>query len=153
MKKVLITIVYMVLAIPAIFSQEIDEKLRFHLAPESVIVYGSESETKGFTLIDEFEDNYSFKLTNKLYKVNLFFDLGKKETLRHVITKILDTIDSSENPKQLIWKKTNVKRKPVYTIELAERKIKIRLYRKRMDTETYGIINQLGKRILEEIND
>ena len=141
MKKVLITIVYMVLAIPAIFSQEIDEKLRFHLAPESVIVYGSESETKGFTLIDEFEDNYSFKLTNK------------KETLRHVITKILDTIDSSENPKQLIWKKTNVKRKPVYTIELAERKIKIRLYRKRMDTETYGIINQLGKRILEEIND
>ena len=153
MKKVLITIVYIVLAIPAIFSRENAEKPRFHLAPESVIVYGNASDTKGFTLIDEFEDNYSLKLTNKLYKVNLFFDLEKKETLRNVIKKILDTIDSTENPKQLIWKETNVRKKPIYTIELADRKLKFRIYRKRMDTETYGIINHLGKRILEEINN
>ena len=141
------------IAIPVIFSQEKEEKNRFYLTPESVIVFGSESDTKGFTLIDEFDDNFSLKLTNNLYKVNLFFDMEKKEVIRNVITKILDTKDSLEDPKQIFWKKTNDKKKPVYTIELAERKLKIKVYRKHMDTYHYATINRLGENILEEINN
>jgi hypothetical protein len=127
-----------------------EDTLIFNLAPESVTVYGSTSDTKGFTLIDEFDDHYSLKLTNKLYKVNLFFEMGKKEALNNIITRILGNKESPD--KQMIWIKTNANKKLIYTIELAELKLKIKIYRKKMDASTYTTLNQLGNEILKEIN-
>ncbi len=153
MKQLLLAMIFLCTSTPSVYSQVKEEQLIFHLAPESVTIYGSTSDTKGFTLIDEFDDHYSLKLTNKLYKVNLFFDTGKREALNNIITRVLDTSEWPEGQKQMIWKKTNAKKKPVYTFELADRKLKIKIYRKNMDASTFTAINQLGNEILKEINN
>jgi hypothetical protein len=152
MKKLLLTLVSLSTTLSTLYSQNIEDTLIFHLAPESVTVYGSTSDTKGFTLIDEFDDHYSLKLTNKLYKVNLFFDMDKKVALKNIIIRILGNEESRDDQKKMIWIKTNINKKPIYTIELAELKLKIKIYRKKIDASTYATLNQLGNEILKEIN-
>ena len=153
MKKLLLPLIFLCTTMSILYSQNMEDTQIFHLAPESVTVYGSSSDTKGFTLIDEFDDHYSLKLTNKLYKVNLFFEMDKKEALNSTITRILGNKESRDDQKKMIWIKTNSNKKPIYTIELAEPKLKIKMYRKKMDADTFVVINQLGNEILKEINN
>ena len=150
-KKILLALVLICITFPKIFSQDKEDSHVFLLTPNSVTVYGSVSDTKGFTLIDEFDDHYSLKLTNKLYKVNLFFPKNKKGALNTILTRILGTGESLKNQKS--WKKANINKKPEYTIALTDRKVKIRIYRKQIDTETYAILNELGETLLKEINN
>lgn len=153
MKKLLLALIILCTTMSILYSQNMEDTLIFHLAPESVTVYGSSSDTKGFTFIDEFDDHYSLKLTNKVYKVNLFFDKNKKEALNNTITRILGNKESRDDQKKMIWIKTNSNNKPIYTIGLEELKLKIKIYRKKMDASTYTTINQLGNEILKEISN
>ncbi|MGB5436239.1 MAG: hypothetical protein WBM98_10150 [Maribacter sp.] len=150
-KKILLALVLICIMLPKIYSQAKEDSRVFLLTPDSVTVYGSVSDTKGFTLIDEFDDHYSLKLTNRLYKVNLFFPKDRKEALNTIVTRILGAGESLKNQK--IWKKANSNKKPEYTIAMTDGKVKIRIYRKQMDAETYASLNELGGTILEEINN
>ena len=133
-------------------NKEQDVKFTFHLSPEIVEVYDYKSATTGFTLIDVFEDEYNLKLTKKLYKVRLKFDADNTEEVQRLVSEILEGNKESLGYKTMVWKKTTSSKRPIYEVELANNKLRIKIYRKEMNAQAYRLINDLGKAFLQKIN-
>lgn len=154
MKKIRITISLMVFVLMGISAQE-KENTIFQLGPEMVRVYDYEGESKikpkGITLVSVFEDDYSLKLTNEVYKVNLFFARSKKEQVEKAVLKVMDGENASGKYDTMVWKKTSRSKIPMYEVYLVRNKLKIRINRELMDKEAYGVINQLGEEFLKAI--
>lgn len=141
-------------AIVGVFAQDEEEKEhQFHLSAESVNVYGFEADTKGSRFEYEFEDDYSLKITNKVYKVALFFEKSQKEAVQKVVSTMLDDGDTTTGFEKMSWKKTTKEGKPMHEVKVEEGKLKITVYRKQIDTTGFAVINKLGKAFLKEINN
>lgn len=154
MKNLHVTILLVVATISGNYAQE-QKKTNFYLSPETVEVYDFEAgtkSTKGSRFQYEFEDEYTVKLTNKVYKIQLFFEESKSKVAQKAVSKILDGDDASMGYEKMVWKKTNQNRKPVYTVELKDNKLKIEIIREQMNDEAYDILNALGKELINKTN-
>lgn len=142
---------FFVLATSAGMSAQTNEN-RFEIGPENVKVYAFEAATKGSLVEYEFEDAYTVKLTNKVYKINLLFEASKSEQLQRVVSSILEGTDAPSGYGKMVWTRAASKGKPMYTIELKDNKLKIEVFRKRMDAEAYHMLNTLGQESIAAIN-
>jgi len=153
MKNLKITLCLLISAITGIYAQE-KSKTNFFLSAETVEVYDFEASTKstkGKSFQYEFEDDYTVKLTNKVYRIRLFFDDVKNVKAKEAISEILDG-EVITGYKKMVWKKTNQKGKQMYEIELKDNKLKIEVIREQMNTEGYNTLNRLGQKFIEETN-
>ncbi|MFK7811969.1 MAG: hypothetical protein AB8B59_05710 [Maribacter sp.] len=151
MKNLKITLCLLILTITGIYAQELKTNT-FLLSPEKVKLYEFETSTKGAHFEYEFEDDYTIKLTNKVYKINLYFKEGDREVVQKTVSKILDGKDTSKGFKTMVWKKTTQSGKPLYLVELKENKLRIEVVRKQMDAEAYKTLNSLGQEFIKKIN-
>lgn len=151
MNNLNITLCILVLAIAGVFAQE-EKNNTFLLSPEEVKIYDFEASTKGVHYEYQFEDDYTVKLTNKAYKVSLFFEDGQIEVVQKVVSKVLDGTSSSSGFKTMVWKKTAEDGKPAYTVELKNNKLRIELTRKNSDDEVYQTLSYLGQEFIKAIN-
>lgn len=151
MKKLKITLCLLILAITGIYAQQ-EKTHTFLLGPESVKLYEFEASTKGSHFEYEFEDDYNIKLTNKAYKISLFFEAAEMEAVQKVVSKVLDGKDFNYGFATMVWKKTSKNGKPMYKVELKDNKLRIEIFRKQMNAETYAILNNLGQEFIKEIN-
>ncbi|QCX01747.1 hypothetical protein FGM00_17095 [Aggregatimonas sangjinii] len=146
-----ITLFFVLVTIADMSAQTKDNT--FKIGPENVKVYSFEAATKGSLVEYEFEDAYTVKLTNKVYKINLLFEASKSEQLQQVVSRILEGTDASSGYGKMVWTRTASKGKPMYTIELKDNKLKIEVFRKRMDAEAYHMLNTLGQESITVINN
>lgn len=154
MKNLKITLCLVIATITGVYAQKV-KKTSFLLSPEEVEVYNFEASTKstnGAHFEYEFEDDYSVKLTNKVYKISLFFNKTKTEAAQKAISRILDGKNTSSGFEKMVWKKKTLNGKLMYEIELKNNKLKIELIRKQMNVEAYDLLNALGREFIAEIN-
>ncbi len=150
MRTIKITVCILCMGLTALTAQEKEPK--FNLSPEEVVVYDYTVSTKGVQFDYQFEDDYMLKLTNKTYKIKLFFDEKKKEAVQLALSKIMDDDVATTGFERTVWKKTLDNGKPVYEVELKENQLLIHIKRKQMDDEAYERLTNLGQRFLEAIN-
>lgn len=154
MKNLIVTFLLVVATITGNYAQE-QKKTSFYLSPETVEVYDFETSTKstkGTRFQYEFEDDYKVKLTNKVYKIQLFIEESKSKAAQKAVSKILDGDDASIGYGKMVWKKTNQDGKPMYEVELKGNKLKIELIREQMNEEAYETLNALGKEFIKRAN-
>lgn len=140
-----------VLTIANVFAQQ-KKEVAFQLSSEAVKVYDYESSTKGVSYEYQFEDDYTIKLTNKAYKINLFFEKDEIEAVQKAVSKVFDGSTTSSGFKTMVWKKTSQEGKPSYQVELKDNKLRIEVMRKHMDDEAYRTLNHLGEEFIRVIN-
>ncbi|MDB4292918.1 hypothetical protein N9954_05870 [Maribacter sp.] len=150
MKNLILTIGLTLVVFSSVMAQQKEDT--FLIAPEMVQIYGYEAATKGSLYEYEFEDDYTVKLTNKVYKINLFFNNNMKEVVQKAVSKILDGEDVSSGYENMVWKRTAQNGKRMYEVELKDSKLYIQVIRKHMNSEGYETLNKLGKAFLKEIN-
>lgn len=153
MKNLRIIVLLVIAAITSSYAQE-QKKNSFLLSADTVEVYDFETSTKstkGTRFQYEFEDDYTVKLTNKMYKIQLFFDAANSKAIQTTISKILDG-EAVTGYKKMVWKKTNQNGKQMYEIELKDNKLKIEVTREQINTEGYNTLNELGQKFIKEIN-
>ncbi len=154
MKNIVITIGLVLAVVISVFAQDEQAKEnQFHLSADMVNIYGFEADTKGSRFEYEFEDDYNLKITNKVYKVALFFEKDQREAVQKVVSSVLDEGEAAAGFEQMSWKKTTKNGKPVHEVNVVDGKLKITVYRKQIATEGFAIINELGKAFLNEINN
>lgn len=151
MKNLKITLCLFILSFTGICAQETKTNA-FLLSPEKVQLYEFETSTKGSHFEYQFEDEYTIKLTKKVYKVSLFFEEGDREIAQKTVSKILDGKDISKGFETMVWKKTSQSGKSMYKVELQDNKLRIEVTRKQMDAEAYKTLNSLGQEFIKEIN-
>ncbi|TMM58827.1 hypothetical protein FEE95_05190 [Maribacter algarum] len=151
MKNLKITICMTVLAIASVFSQE-EENYSFLLSSESVEIYDFKASMKGAHYEYQFEDVYTVKLTNKVYKINLFFDEGQIDKIQKVVSKVLDVDTISSGFQTMVWKKTAPDGKLAYKVEVKKNKLRIEVTRKNSDSQVYNLLSQLGQEFIKSIN-
>ena len=140
-----------VLTIASAFSQQ-EKNDSFFLSPESVKIYDFKTSTKGVHYEYQFEDDYTVKLTNKVYKINLFFDEGQIDAIQKVVSKVLDGNNTFSGFKTMVWKKTAPDGKLAYRVEVKNSKLRIEVTRKNSDSEVYKILSQLGQEFIKSIH-
>lgn len=140
-----------VLTIAGVFAQETNNNT-FLLSPERVKIYDFEASTKGVHYEYQFEDDYTVKLTNKAYKISLFFEDGQIEAVQKAVSKVLDGHKTSSGFKTMVWKKTAQDGKPSYKVELKNNKLRIELTRKNSDDMVYKTLSSLGQEFIKAIN-
>ena len=140
-----------VLTIASAFSQQ-EKNDSFFLSPESVKIYDFKTSTKGVHYEYQFEDDYTVKLTNKVYKINLFFDEGQIDAIQKVVSKVLDGNNAFSGFKTMVWKKTAPDGKLAYRVEVKNSKLRIEVTRKNSDSEVYKILSQLGQEFIKSIH-
>lgn len=133
------------------FAQQ-ENNQAFLLSPQAVKIYDFEASTKGVHYEYQFEDDYTVKLTNKAYKISLFFPKGKIETVQKVVANVLEGNNTSSGFTSMIWKKTNQDGKAKYKIEVKDDKLRIEIIRKNSDAEVYETLNKLGQEFIKAIN-
>lgn len=154
MKSLKITLFLVFAAMTGNYAQE-QKEINFHLSPETVEVYDFETSTKsnkGSRFQYEFEDDYTVKLTNKVYKIQLFYKAAKSETIQKGVSKILDGSDTSIGYEKMVWKKTNQSGKAIYEVELKDNKLRIEVIREQMNDEAYDTLNALGQEFIKNAN-
>ncbi|MFK7811226.1 MAG: hypothetical protein AB8B59_01955 [Maribacter sp.] len=151
MKNLKITLCLLILTITGMYAQE-ENTNTFLLGPEEVKLYKFETSTKGSHFEYEFEDDYAIKLTNKVYKISLFFEESDREVVQKTVSKILDGKVTSSGFETMVWKKTSQSGKPMYKVKLQDNKLRIEVTRKQMDDEAYKTLNSLGQEFIKEIN-
>lgn len=151
MKNLIITFCMAVLAITGVLAQQ-EKNKSFLLSNEAVKIYGFEASTKGVSYEYQFEDNYTVKLTNKVYKINLFFEEGQIEAVQRVVSEVLDGNNTSSGFKTMVWKETAQDGKSKYKVEIKNNKLRIELIRKNSDDEVYETLNHLGQEFIKTIN-
>lgn len=151
MKNLKVTLCMAVMAIYGVFAQQ-NNTDTFLLSPEAVKIYDFEASTKGMHYEYQFEDDYTVKLTNKAYKINLFFEKGRIEAVQNVVSSILDGSNTSSGFETMVWKKTAQDGKPAYKVEIKNDKLRIEITRKNSDDEVYETLNQLGQEFIKTIN-
>ncbi|NHF60338.1 hypothetical protein FK220_013370 [Flavobacteriaceae bacterium TP-CH-4] len=154
MKNVLSISCLVFLSVSGLFAQTKEKENTFLLGFNIVKVYDFESspKSKGFFLVDVFEDDYRLKLTRKTYKVNLVFDEARKEAIQRMVSKVLDGEKPVVGYDPMIWKGTTQNGAPMYEIKLEGNNLKMRIYRKHIDSDGFSVINRLGTEFLKEIN-
>ena len=151
MKSLKITLCVAVFAIAGAFAQQQKNDM-FLLSSEAVKIYDFEASTKGAHYEYQFEDDYTVKLTNKTYKINLFFEEGQIETVQKVVSRVLDGNSTSSGFKTMIWKETTQDGKPTYKVELKGDKLRIEVTRKNSDDDVYKTLSDLGQEFIKAIN-
>ncbi|MEP3208358.1 MAG: hypothetical protein ABJN95_04165 [Maribacter sp.] len=151
MKNLKITLCMVVLAVLGVSAQKTKNNT-FHLSPEMVKIYDFETSTKGVHYEYQFEDDYTVKLTNKAYKISLFFEDGQIEAVQKAVSKVLDDNRTSSGFKTMVWKKTAHDGKPTYKVELKNNKLRIELTRKNSDETVYKTLSTLGQEFIKAIN-
>lgn len=150
MKNLKIILCFLILTITGMYAQE-EKTNTFLLGPEEVKLYEFEASTKGSHFEYQFEDDYTVKLTKKVYKISLFFEATDKEAVQKAVSKVLDGNDAASGFETMVWKKTSQNGKPIYKVELKDNKLRIEVFRKQMNTETYATLNILGQEFIKEI--
>lgn len=151
MKNLKFTLGLILLVITGVFAQE-EKNQVFYLSHETVKIYDFDASTKGVTYEYQFEDDYTVKLTNKAYKINLFFEHGQLEAVQKVVAKVLEGNDVSSGYDKMVWKKTAQNGKLKYKVELKDDKLRIEIARKNSDDEVYEVLNHLGQEFIKTIN-
>jgi len=151
MKNLKIALCIAIMAITGIFAQQ-EKDHNFLLSPEMVRVYDFEASTNGVHYEYQFEDDYTIKLTNKTYKINLFFKENQVGAVQKVVSKVLDGKDTTSGFKTMVWKKTTQEGKPTYKVELKDNKLRIELTRKNSDDKVYTTLSNLGQEFIKVIN-
>jgi len=154
MKNLKITVLLIIAVITSTYAQE-QKKVNFLLAPKTVEVYDFKEQTvatNGTHFTYEFEDDYTVKLTNKMYKIQLFFEDAKSIDAQKAVAKFLDGTDTKMGYKKMVWKKTNQNGNQMYKIELKDKKLKIEIFRAYMDANAYAMLSNLGKKFIEVTN-
>ena len=151
MKIKKITLCLLILAITGIYAQEKNTNT-FLLSPEKVRLYEYEAATNGPHFSYRIEDDYTIRLTNKVYKISLFFKVTDREAAQKAVSKVLVGKDTSSGFDTMVWKKTSQNGKQMYKVELKDSKLRIEVFRKQMNTEAYTLLNNLGQEFIKEIN-
>ncbi len=151
MKNLKLTLSLIILSIMGVFAQQ-EKKGTFFLSPETVKIYDFDASTKGVQYEYQFEDDYTVKLTNKAYKINLFFEEGQIEAVQKAVSKILDGSNTSSGFKTMVWKETTQDGNPMYKVELKNNKLRIEVTRKNSDDEVYKTLSYLGQEFIKAIN-
>lgn len=138
-------------AIANAFAQDSNDA--FLLSSEAVKIYDFEASTKGVHYEYQFEDDYTVKLTNKAYKISLFFEDNAIDLVQKVVSKVLDEHNTSSGFNTMVWKETTQNGKPKYTVELKNKKLRIELIRKNANEEVYKTLSYLGQEFIKAINN
>ncbi len=154
MKHIAITIMVVFGSMIGVFAQDdhTTENL-FYLSADMVNVYGFEADTKGSRFEYQFEDDYTLKITNKVYKVALFFDQDQREAVQKLVSSVMGNGEATSGFEQMSWKKTAENGKTMHEVKVEDKKLKITVFRKQIDVAGFAEINELGKAFLKEINN
>jgi len=151
MKKLTVTLCMVLFAIANAFAQDSNDA--FLLSSEAVKIYDFEASTKGVHYEYQFEDDYTVKLTNKAYKVSLFFEEKDSEAVQKVVSKVLDGNTTSSGFKTMVWKETTQNGKPRYSVEIKNKKLRIELVRKNANDAVYKTLSYLGQEFIKALNN
>ena len=152
MKNLKITLLLVTLSITGSIYAQKNKINTFLLSPEKVKLYEFEASTKGSHFEYELEDDYTVKLTNKVYKISLFFEAADSDTVQNTVSSVLDGKDISKGFETMVWKKTSSNGKPMYKVELKNNKLRIEIFRRHMNSEAYVLLNNLGQEFIKKIN-
>lgn len=150
MKNIKITICLLCIGLTTLTAQEKEPK--FNLSAEEVAVYDYTVSAKGAQFDYQFEDDYTLKLTNKVYKIKLFFEKSKTATVQRALSKIMDGDAATAGFDKMVWKKTLANGKPIYEIALKDNHLLIHIKRKQMDDQAYERLTSLGRQFLKVIH-
>ena len=151
MKNLKTTLCITMLALVSVFGQQEKDDI-FILSPEEVKIYDFNTSTSGLHYEYQFEDDYAVKVTNKVYKINLFFNEDQTEIVQETVSKILEGHNNSSGFKDMVWKKTDIEGQPVYKVEVRSKKLRIEAVRQRMDFRSYRALNHLGQEVINAIS-